>query len=348
MVTNRPRPGLAALASAALMAGALTLVASPPVHAAPVFVDLDTGIEAEAYARDNAACTESNLVTPPAIDVPLVENGPAVAYSGSASATLDGPAGDQMTAQSSGSVVASLTSAGGNPKSIDADVKGTVSTTSLLATSSCLASAAVRTEVSYTFTVTQAGFLTVHVTRKGPAFTTLQLVQTVTAYSAPYDTLQGQVFDIDQSTRIFLTPGTYEGGFEIGVGLQTRTATPATAGTASVHASFAVAGSQSAAATGKGRGYVALPAARSCATHALTPSVTSRKKRAAKIKQVTFFVNDAKAKKVKHPKRGAVVTLPVVDGVDTELRAVVQLLPKKKGHPGKELEVTSSYVACTS
>jgi hypothetical protein len=339
---------LALLAATALATAPLTATA-PAAHAAPVFTDSATKVTAGALARDDTSCTETNqVVTPPILDVPLVENGPAVTHSGSGTDTIDGPVGDHMTAQSSGSMVASASSAGGNPKSIDATLQGTVATTSSLATSSCQARVGFEATVLYGFTVAQAGFLTVHVVRKGVvAFGELR-VERVLPPDDGSDGQDGSVFDIDQTTRIFLTPGSYQGGFNIGVGRETSQAHPAASGSVSVHATFAVAGSQSMAAAGKGGGYVTLPSARSCATHSLVPVMTGKKKKAEKIKQVSFFVNDAKVKSVKHPKKGSAVSLPVPDGVDAELRAVVQLLPKKKGHRAKELEVTSAYVACTS
>ena len=99
-----------------------------------------------------------------------------------------------------------------------------------------------------------------------------------------------------------------------GRGRQHRsTADETVSATTSVHAKFNVAGSQTQAVSGRARSTSPCPAARSCATHSLGASVTGKKKRADKIKQVTFFVNDAKVKKVKTPDKGDAVNLPVAD-----------------------------------
>ena len=67
----------------------------------------------------------------------------------------------------------------------------------------------------------------------------------------------------------------------------------------------------------------------------MTPAVVAKKKKAKKIALVTYYVNELLVKKVKHPKKGAVVALPVADNEAAELRAVVRLVPKKKGPEGQ-------------
>jgi hypothetical protein len=79
----------------------------------------------------------------------------------------------------------------------------------------------------------------------------------------------------------------------------------------------------------------------------VTPAVVAKKKKSKKIAQVSYYVNDVLVKKVKHPKKGTVVALPVADSESAELRAVVRLDPKKKGKQGKELDVSASYAACS-
>lgn len=118
-------------------------------------------------------------------------------------------------------------------------------------------------------------------------------------------------------------------------------------GSTSVHATFAVAGTQTEAVAGKGKKYVTLPAARSCATHALPTTITGKKKRADQVKQVTFFVNDAKVKKVRTPDKGDAVTVPVADDVAAEVVAEVKLFPRRKGKPGRVVTVSASYEACS-
>ena len=99
--------------------------------------------------------------------------------------------------------------------------------------------------------------------------------------------------------------------------------------------------------SGKGKKYVTLPSARSCATHSINASVIGKKQRADQIKQINVFVNDAKVKKVKTPDKGDAVTIPVADDQAADVRAEVKLFPSKKGKPGKVVEVTASYEACS-
>ena len=119
------------------------------------------------------------------------------------------------------------------------------------------------------------------------------------------------------------------------------------AGTATIHATFAAAGSQTEAVSGKGKKYVTLPTARSCATDSLIATVTGKKKRAATIKQITFFVNDVQVKKDKKIKKGEAISVPVADDVTADLTAEVKLFPKAKGKPAKTYEVSASYEACS-
>ncbi len=110
---------------------------------------------------------------------------------------------------------------------------------------------------------------------------------------------------------------------------------------------FAVAGSQTEAMSGKGGKYVTLPSVRSCATASLNPSITGRGKRAKKIRQITFFVNNEAVRKVRTPKKGQAVALPIADGVVGEVSAKVRLFPARKGRPGKVQMVSAAYEACS-
>ena len=118
------------------------------------------------------------------------------------------------------------------------------------------------------------------------------------------------------------------------------------AGKVSLHASFEIAGAQTAAPKGKGSKYVGL-AARSCFTNAVAASVTPKAKRADRINTVTFFVNDKKVLKDNNPKKGEAYSLPVATDSDADVLAVVKLVKPMPGKPAKTEEVTSSYIACT-
>ena len=131
--------------------------------------------------------------------------------------------------------------------------------------------------------------------------------------------------------------------------MNSSTSTPVSrSGSSVMRATFAPVGSQSAAAAGKGKRYVSMPAtARSCAAGSISTSITGNKSRAKQIKQVTFSVNGKKAKTVKKPKKGqSVVLTGITAGAAADVRAVAKLNKKANGKPRKPVEVTASYVAC--
>lgn len=65
-------------------------------------------------------------------------------------------------------------------------------------------------------------------------------------------------------------------------------------------------------------------------------------------KRWSNFVNDKLVKKVRTPDKGDVVNLAVADNEIADVRAEVKLFPARKGKPGKVLEVTTAYEACSS
>ena len=149
----------------------------------------------------------------------------------------------------------------------------------------------------------------------------------------------------ERHTRLLLQPGSYR-VFLIGaVGSSTRGSESAT-GTAQLHAGFAVPGSLTTAAAGKALRYVALPPVAGCAAHTLSAAVTPKGKRADDVAQVKVLLGGQVVKKLKHPKKGTSVTLPVPAGQEADLEALVTLRPRRPGHPGKTLTATASYEAC--
>jgi hypothetical protein len=169
----------------------------------------------------------------------------------------------------------------------------------------------------------------------------------VSPTNSPYYDTYGEGFNLTHSAKIYLPAGVYDTYSAGSAGDSTNTAR-VKAGTATIHAGFTAVGSQTAAPSGNGAKYLTLPAARNCATHALSPTVTNSKKAAKKIKMIKIFVNDQLAKKVKKPKKGSVVTVPLTDNAVADVTAEVTLFPKKKGAKSKVSEVSASYEACTS
>ena len=340
-------------AGGALVAASLSV--APPAHAAPVFTDVETHLDffggADAYAPVNpvncsavdAGGTEPNL--------PVVENGPAVTGSTSASATFanSGNAADNATGAANATGTGKVTSVGGSLSTMDLSVTSSAQVNNALGTSAdCLREMWSGIDLDFEFTVTQPGFLTVSTKNSGAVYGEIYLYQYVASGSnSVYIDNYGNNLKFNTTTKVFLPAGTYRGYFEGQAYNRFSASSYAVSGTTVAHADFHVAGSQTSAVSGKGKKYVTLPTARSCATHALTPSVTSKKKKARKIKQVRFVVNDRVVKKVRTPDRGDTITLPIADDATADVTAVVKLFPKKKGKPAKEFEVGTTYEACS-
>jgi hypothetical protein len=345
------------VASTALAAGGL-LVAAPPVHAAPVFTDAETVLEPSSssdaynYSGSSNSCSDTTTGGGGA-DVPVVENGPTASASTSVSATYanSGVPGDTATGVASASASGKVTSVGGNPSTMDLTVNSSAQLNNALGTSAdCSRLVYAGVALDFRFTVAQAGFMTFTTKTTGTGqYGEMYLYAYDPANnseSSPYVDTYGFGNKFDSTTKVYLPAGTYAGYFE-GQTFKRSKASYALSGSTSVHATFAVAGSQTAAQTGKGHRYATLASARSCATDSLGASITHKKKRANQVKWVKFYVNDTKVKKVKTPNKGEAVNLPVADDQAAEVLAKVKLFPKKAGKPAKLVETSASYEACS-
>jgi hypothetical protein len=336
---------LAATLAATALAGSMLALTAPAANAAPVFVDADTDVEPFAGAyTDAGAC----LTTPTAVNTtttPVVENGPAVTVSPSVTAT-SANGGDTAVLAATSTGTASVKSAGGNPSALDFSMSGTAATDFALPASGCTLSAYSGSVLDFTFVVTTPGFLHLDFKSKGSTYSEVYLYDTPQPSNYPYYDHNGRGLDFSGQDIVYLPAGSYSGYFE-GYVQQFSNVDKVVTGSTSVHATFSTVGATTAAATGKAAKYVSL-GARSCATHALSPTITHAKKAAKKIKRVKIFVNDHLVKKVKTPKRGSVVTVPLADNTAADVTAEVTLFPKRKGAKSKVFEVSASYEACTS
>jgi hypothetical protein len=330
---------LALAGSAVLVAGILV---PAPAQAAPVFSAFD--VDGYAWAHDDSGnCTPNETATPDADNVPAVENGPAVTYSGTATATIqnDTVPADTATATSTGTVTTKVTSVGTNLDTITMSVSGNGSVDTALATSACDVHTGVGGYATFAFTVTEAGWLTIESKSGGSTYSQFELSRTAGGYEQSYS------YELKHRSvkTVFLPAGTYTGTAETDIDVSTSVDRSFTT-QASLEASFAVAGSQSAAPQGKGAKYVGL-GARTCASNTVAAAITSKAKKADKINKVTFRVNGAKVLSDGNPKKGETYNLPVGTDVDAEVTALVKLKKPKPGKPAKTEEVTSSYVACS-
>ena len=335
------------VATFAAATAAASLTTAPAAHAAPVFVDAETYLDPFGFGGTfgTAACQVTNSGgTEP--NVPVVENGPAASASTSFSATFTNTndAADNGTASGSASATGRVTSKDGNLATMDFTATAT-STLTTPASSPCYRYTRAGVDLEFQFTVAKAGFLVLNLQNKGGTYGEVY-VEMVGANEQPYVDSYGEGLTFNTDSRVFLPAGTYEGYFEGSAGPDNVSATRS--GTTKAHATFAVAGAQTVAPDGKAKKYVKFPAARNCAAHTLTPTITDKGKRAEKIQSVRFFVNGRNVKKVYAPSKGQAVTLAVADDQDADVRALVKLEKVKPGVPAKKLEVTSSYIACSA
>jgi len=342
---------LAALAAASGTALA-TLAIAPAAVAAPVFTDADTHLDpfGSTYSTGPVACTSVSVPDAHA-DVPIAENGPAVSATANSSATFGntGTPTDTGTWTAQSAATGKVTSVGGNPNTFDFTSQGSYALSNALGTSvDCGRGGYAGVDLEFTFTVAQAGFLHLNLKNSGlNSYGEVYIYQDNGASQEPYVDHYGYSTKFNATVDVLLPPGTYKGYFEGESYVYNQKSSVAGSVATTVHGDFNVAGSQTQAVSGKGKKYVTLPGARSCATHTVAASITGKKKRADQIKQVTFFVNDHKVKKVKTPDKGDAVSIPVADEDTADVMAEVKLFPRKKGKPGKVVEVSASYEACS-
>jgi len=327
--------------SAVLVAGGVA-AAPAPAGAAPVFNDAESNLSsASALGYSGSGCSQSNPSTSPGQAVPIPENGGAVTVTAAASNTVQGVPGDSVAASASLSGTARVASTGDQPRSIDVAVAGQIAATSQQPVSACSAGPTARVDADLEFTVTRPVYARVELSHSGPSVAYLSM------YGGPSTGFSLNVGSprSSRSLHVYVPAGSYELSYNEVVGDATKVARQAATSTA-VHIEFWAPGAATAAPTGKGLKYLALPATASCAGHGVDAAVTPKRKRAAKIKQVELFVDDTRVAKVKHPKKGAVVHLPVAPGATIELRAQITLEPRAKGRKPKTYTATASYEAC--
>lgn len=326
---------------------ASTTMLGAPAQALPVYTVGNMDANSGASNNSGTPCTVAQNPAPAVNDSPVAENGPATSVSASNSGTItnNGDPSDTISFTTQTTATGKMTSAGGNPDTLDLSAVGSVSATTSKPVSDCAFGGYSYGDLDFEFTLTQAGFMDITLDASKYTYSEFYLYDD---NGAPYVELYGREMQFSGTQRVYLPPGTYGGYLEADVSVSkiqsTLAATPVHT---TIHADFDLAGSQTAAPVGKASKYVALPGARACATDSLDATVTPAKKKAKKIKLIKFFVNDKLAAKTKKPKKGTVVKVPVADKVQADLKAVVTLVKKKKGKPGKTYEVEASYEACS-
>lgn len=341
MFSRFSRPVLSQVVVAACLGLATPLLLVPPAHALPVFTESDLDMN-NLRSSSGAACTFAANDVGEITNQPVAENGAPTMLSVSQSGTLtsNGDPADQMTFASSATVTGTVTSTGANPESIQIAGSGHVSVTTSQPTSTCELEGESEAGLDFTFAVTQPGFLTFELDSTRFGYVQVDLNR------GGEEIIELEDFRGRGEARltVFLAPGVYDGYVEGGAEIVSTSVATSGAATFSSRGTFALAGSRSAAPAGKAKRYVVFPLTRNCGTDTVDMTVKSRK--AKKIKSIVFKLNGKTVKKVKKPKPGVSVPLPVAEKLAADVVAKVKLKPKKQGAKPKVVEGSASYVAC--
>jgi hypothetical protein len=325
--------GLAALLTSAV----LTSVA--PAHAAPAFTEAEVQMSTTASLWDGT-CTKSTTDPTDLPSVPLVENGPAVASSVSIDSafTANADSTDKITGKASISARSALQSTAGQPRSVSTSFTGAVALTTDKPVSSCRVHTEAQVRVPFSFTTTRPMWATAAIDRKGPLYVEAYLYEDD---ADPFLEDYGYGLAGSTTTTVFLPPGEYSGYLEGAAQL-----TSATSKGGPVSGKIAIdltpAGALQAAPAGAGKPYVALPGARSCATHDATARLTNSRKRLNQLRSVTVSVNGTKVSTLRGRKltAGRAIAVPIADARAATITATATL------KSGAKKSVSARYLAC--
>ena len=336
---------LSGLVAAAMLASGLA--SAPPALAVPTYTEADLLAYSNGENTSPTSCAVEENASPVLADVPIVDNGPTTALSTSSSGTItsNSDPSDVISFRIASTTTGRVTSLGGNPRVIELATSGLVQADTSKTTSACEVTAFSVGHLSLTFSVAEAGFLTVNTEADRGSY--VQLYVTDTEDSAFLDQT-GFGLKASGVTRVHLPPGAYLARLQANPYLTgTSTAVPSTSVNVSVKAGFAVAGSRTEDVSGAGKRYLTFPTMRSCATDSIVATVVDKRKRAKQIRKAVLLVNGRRVKTLTTPDKGRRVELPVADEVDALVSARVTLEPRRPGGKAKTHEVTVGYIACS-
>ncbi len=273
---------------------------------------------------------------------PLVENGPVVTSNVEVSGSITAKADDADTIFASARLAArtTLTSTAGLPASLTMTYAGSIEARATKDTQTCKVIGHARAHTDVPFTLTSPMWVTLAQTRKGPAYSEIYLsTDGETVYQEEY----GTGLDGSSGSTYYLPPGDYTVSVDVAAQKGGRTGFPRTSVSGSASVTFTTPGARQSGPTGTGSTYVALPDARTCATHSATATLTTSK-RLHKVRSVKLDVDGRSAARFKGKSltRGRAITLPLPDDRAAVITATATL---KKG---KRRTVTARYLACSS
>jgi hypothetical protein len=326
---------------AALVAGA-TL--SCPALGAPVYVDADTHLASDASVQaTGSGCTHFIVPLPPT-DKPVVENGGSVTVATSVTGSAAGPtAGDTASVSADATATASVSSANGLPRSMDFTISGQASLVTQQPVSACVVQGYAEATLHVHLVLATPGYLTAEAVNDGHSFAALDLENSDAGLGVSISSFGWKT---ERRLRLRVPAGSYLGTLDGSVGAAGRSSDSGQ-GTAQVHVTFTPYGALTSPAVGPGGRFVTLPTTSSCSTSTLDATITPKRKRAAKIARLRFFLGDHLVLKVRHPKRGAVVRVPLDPTMPSPLRAEITFAPT--GHHKKKppVDVAAGYEACS-
>ena len=343
-LARRVRAGGLVIALAA--GGAILLPAAP---ASAVTIANSTLNSSVSFGNSGPTCTETGPGD--AAQGPLAVNadGVAVSTSTSSSATYthNVNAADITTLQASTTGTAKATAVAGVLSTLDFSSTGAASVNSALgASQACDATANTQAVFQLEFDLPAPRVLVLDADSSSLAG---QFVVQNSYFVDPIEPVVHQEIDISQHSQATRTMYLPAGKYQIGFGSQQFVRAPEAAGaptsrsgSLTMHAELLEPGVAQTEEAGAGKKYVDL-GSRSCAAGSLPVTFTNRagKGKNRTIKKATFFVNDAKVKSVRKPKKKAVTTLTGLDP-KKDVTVEVRLKLVKKG----KVTVERDYLRC--
>ncbi|GAA3649956.1 hypothetical protein GCM10022237_07120 [Nocardioides ginsengisoli] len=335
-----PLLGLATL----LTGAALTTVAPTSAIAAGAPAFGPASVQPSSYVGVwDGNCVKDD---PPPValpSTPLVENGPAVTTSTEVSGSITARTDDTDTVRASARIGTrtTLTSAAGVPKALTVTYSGSIEATSTKATSVCKVIAHARASTHVPFTLAKPMWVTLTQTRKGPAYAEIFLS---TDGEQLYQEQYGTGLDGTVTATYYLPAGDYSVSVDVAAQKGGWKGFPRAAVSGSSSVTFAPVGARASGPAGNGTPYVALPGARSCATHGATATLTTSAKRLGKTRSIEVLIDGRRAAllKGKALTRGRAVPLRIADDKAASVTATVTL------RNGARRTVAARYLACSS
>jgi len=321
--------GLAANAQASITFNALTALTG----------NADYGVSAN--------CTSSAPTSSVSAEQALPVNGATRTFNATSgiTATANSDASDQVSVNAFVTGHGRITGGAGQTR-IHVDYAGSASSSSTKPTSACVAHAYPIAGVRAFFTITDTSVITIDSTQRGTGGSRIVFASGDALGTSQFPGLINQEdtpnlppFGYRQHQQWVIPPGSYSvilGGY---VQIAAKTTRAAGAGRGTIDLTLVKAGQRT--ATSGTTSYVTTPPARTCATHSISPRITTNAKRAKQIKSVAFRVNGRLVKTVKAPHKGASVKLGAPDDQSATVVAKARL------RNGKTATSTASYLQCS-